>query len=215
MYPSAASLPSLTLPLRPPRPQVPPTQPATRPGLALALRGCTSAPAPCPAPTSGVMPCPQVRRPLLTTQEGSPAVLGWSPGQGEGPLPELVAGAAGPGHGSETRSPASVPSPAAQASFLPLYPFPGPGPCQRLAGAGDLPFLPFPRSFSPHPLLSLGSAGGGWWRLPLLHQPPAHQLISLTAGGTGKRLSREVGGWGLETRFDGGNLPATERGVPG
>lgn len=87
------SLPSQSDPSPPPHPQVPPTRPAARPGLALALRGCTSAPAPFPAPTSGVMPCPQVRRTLFgDTEEGSQAasaaweaVLGWCPGQGEGP----------------------------------------------------------------------------------------------------------------------------------
>ncbi|XP_036720106.1 arf-GAP with GTPase, ANK repeat and PH domain-containing protein 3 isoform X2 [Balaenoptera musculus] len=42
---------------------VPPTRPAAQPGLARAQRGCTSAPAPFPAPTSGVRPLPCPQRP--------------------------------------------------------------------------------------------------------------------------------------------------------
>ena len=40
-------------------------------------------------------------------------------------------------------------------------------------------------------------------RVPI--SPPRSRLISLSAGGTGKRRSGEVGGWGLETRSEGGS----------
>lgn len=99
-----------------------------------------------------------------------------------------------------------IPAPATRGGgFLALKPFAAPRPCQWLAGWCQRPSL---CSFSAHPPpLSLGSAGGGS-RIPI--SPLRSQLISLTAGGTGKRLSREVGGWGLYTRFEGGNLPAME-----
>lgn len=78
-------------------PQVPPTWPAARPGLARAPRGCTSAPAPCPAPTSGVrpLPCPQVCRTLAQDRPAvglcplsshTPTPLGFYPGPVRGML---------------------------------------------------------------------------------------------------------------------------------